>query len=189
MLTRRRLVHALGAGLAMNAMRAGVQAAPAGVDLKLGVQLWTVKDDLQRDYAGTLRQLAEMGVRRVELFEMGGPPVADIRAALRAARLECISAHVRLWELEDDLHALIERAHRIGIRTLVVPVPWLPPDSLRRALSGDMLKVLAQEVTLENWSRTAELLNSYGRQLQAAGLALAYHNHNIDFRRFGNRIP
>jgi sugar phosphate isomerase/epimerase len=63
----------------------------------------------------------------------------------------------------------------------------MPADSLRRALGGDMLRVLAEETTLDNWKRTAELLNSYGERLQRAGLSLAYHNHNIDFRRFGDQ--
>jgi len=189
MLTRRGLLKATGAALAMNVLNSALRAAPAaGVDLKLGVQLWTVKDELQRDYAGTLRVLAHMGLRRVELYELGGPPAAQTKRALQAAGLECISAHVRLWELEADLHDKIECAHEIGIRTLVVPVPWMPPDSLRRALGGDMLRVLAEETTLDNWKRTAELLNSYGEQLQKAGLALAYHNHNIDFRRFGDHV-
>jgi sugar phosphate isomerase/epimerase len=189
MLTRRRLLQAAGATLAINAFNSGLQAAPpGGVDLKLGVQLWTVKDELQRDYAGTLWQLAHMGLRRVELYELGGPTAGHTKRAIQAAGLECISAHVRLWELEADLHDKIERAHEIGIRTLVVPVPWMPPDSLRRALGGDMLRVLAEETTLDNWKRTAELLNSYGEQLQNAGLALAYHNHNIDFSRFGDHV-
>ena len=189
MLTRRGLLKATGAALAMNVLNSALRAAPAaGVDLKLGVQLWTVKDELQRDYAGTLRVLAHMGLRRVELYELGGPPAAQTKRALQAAGLECISAHVRLWELEADLHDKIECAHEIGIRTLVVPVPWMPPDSLRRALGGDMLRVLAEETTLDNWKRTAELLNSYGERLQKAGLALAYHNHNIDFRRFGDHV-
>jgi sugar phosphate isomerase/epimerase len=188
--SRRRLLCAAAAGVATHWLGSRALAAPpAGVDLKLGVQLWTVKDDLQRDYPGTLRQLAVIGVRRVELYELGGPPAAETRAALDAAGLECISAHVRLWELEGGLQPLIERARRIGIRTLVVPVPWMPADSLQRALAGDMLRVLAQEMTLDNWKRTAELLNSYGERLHAEGLALAYHNHNIDFKRFGDRIP
>jgi len=113
----------------------------------------------------------------------------DTRRALDAAGLECISAHVRLWELEAAADALIERARRIGVRTLVVPVPWLPPDALQRALAGDMLEVLAHEMTLDGWKRTADLLNSYGERLRAEGLGLAYHNHNIDFRRCGTRIP
>jgi hypothetical protein len=55
MLTRRRLLQAAGTTLAMTALDSALRGAPAGgVDLQLGVQLWTVKDDLQRDYVGTL---------------------------------------------------------------------------------------------------------------------------------------
>lgn len=187
-LTRRRLLGAAGAGIAVGSL-APFRPALAAVDLRPGVQLWTVKDDLQRDYAGTLRRLAGMGVRRVELFELKGPTAAATRSALDAAGLECISAHVRLWELDADFPGAVERARRIGVRTLVVPVPWMPPDALQRALNGDMLEVLAQEMTLDNWKMTAQLLNSYAQRLNAEGLALAYHNHNIDFRRFGDRVP
>jgi sugar phosphate isomerase/epimerase len=185
MLSRRDIVKA-GLGLAMG-VPVETLAAPPGVDLKCGVQLWTLKDDIRRDYEGTLREIAKIGLRRVELFELGGRPAAQTRAGIKAAGLECISAHVRLWELDADLNARIESAHQIGIHTLVVPVPWMPPAALNRALNGDMLKVLSEETTLDNWKRTAELLNSYGEKLHGAGLALAYHNHNIDFKRFGNR--
>jgi sugar phosphate isomerase/epimerase len=187
MLTRRRLLQAAGASVVLRLSYAAAAVERGGVDLKLGVQLWTVKDDLQRDYAGTLHRLSQFGVQRVELYELGGRPAAEVRDAIRGAGLECLSAHVRLWELEPDVGAQIERAHAIGIRTLVVPVPWLPPDSLRRALQGDMLRVLSEEMTDENWRRTAELLNRYGAELSKAGLQLAYHNHNIDFRRIGDR--
>lgn len=169
----------------MGVRPSSLEALPAAPDLKLGVQLWTVKDELQRDFAGTLRRIAGIGLRRVELYELGGRPAAEIRAGIDAAGLECLSAHVRFWELDADFSGHVERAHQIGLATLVVPVPWMPPAALARALGGDMLRVLAEETTAANWKRTAELLNSYGKRLREAGLALAYHNHNIDFRRFG----
>jgi sugar phosphate isomerase/epimerase len=188
MMTRRRWLQAACASLALPA-HATLRAAPAhGADLKLGVQLWTLKDELERDYLGTLRQLARIGLHRVELFELGGRSARQVRSDLRAAELECVSAHIRLWELEADLDGYSERAHQIGIKTLVVALPWIPPESMKRALGGEMQKVLVEEMTLDAWKRTAELLNSYGAKLKKAGLALAYHNHNIDFKRFGDHI-
>jgi sugar phosphate isomerase/epimerase len=185
MLSRRDLMKAAGAGLALGLPLSTLAAQRSVADLKLGVQLWTLKDDIRRDFAGTLRRIAKIGLRRVELFELGGRPADETRAGIEAAGLECISAHARLWELDEDLPGHIERAHRIGVGTLVVPVPWMPPDALKRALAGDMLRVLSEETTLDNWRRTADLLNSYGERLHGTGLSLAYHNHNIDFRRFG----
>jgi sugar phosphate isomerase/epimerase len=44
-------------------------------------------------------------------------------------------------------------------------------------------------MTLDHWKMTAQLLNSYAERLNAEGLALAYHNHNIDFKRFGDQVP
>jgi hypothetical protein len=82
-----------------------------------GSQLWTVKDELQRDFAGTLRRIAGIGLRRVELYELGGRPAAEIRAGIDAAGLECLSAHVRFWELDADFSGNVERAHQIGLAT------------------------------------------------------------------------
>jgi len=186
-LSRRDLLKIAGAGFTLGLPPSSLEALPTTADLKLGVQLWTVKDELQRDFAGTLRQIARIGLRRVELYELGGRPAAQIRAAIEAAGLECLSAHVRFWELDADFSGNVERAREIGLATLVVPVPWMPPAALKRALGGDMLRVLAEETTAETWKRTAELLNAYGKRLREAGLALAYHNHNIDFRRFGGK--
>ena len=91
---------------------------------------------------------------------------------------------MRLWELDADLPTQIRLAHEIGVRNLIVPLPWMPPDALARALNGQMLRVLSQEMSLDHWKRTAELLNTYGERLHEAGLSLAYHNHNIDFKKF-----
>lgn len=188
--SRREAVQWAGGALVGGWLPPLVRAAPRGPAadlgaLPLGVQLWTVKDDLQADYEGTLRRLAAIGLRQVELYELGGRPAARTRAGIEAAGLECRSAHVRLWDLDADLGGRIELAHALGLRTLVVPVPWLAPAALRRAQAGDMLRVLAEETTLETWKETAERLNRYGERLHRSGLALAYHNHNIDFKRVG----
>jgi sugar phosphate isomerase/epimerase len=181
--SRRDIVLA-GAGLAMGWPMPMFAADSEHVDLKLGLQLWTVKDDIKRDFEGTLRRIAAIGFRRVELFETGGRPAAQIRDAIRTAGLECISAHVRLSELEGEFSSLVERAHQIGLNTLIVPTPWMPPEMLERAQHGDYGKVLSEEMTLDYWRKTAEQLNLHAERLHKSGLALAYHNHSSEFRRF-----
>ena len=183
MLSRRQMLALTGASL----MARGASAR--GLDLHLGVQLWSVKDELRADFGGTLQRLAAAGYRRAELAELGTRDAVQTRDALRAAGLECISAHVRLWELDADLAGIIARAKTLGLEYLIVPVPWMPADVLHRALTGDMLQVLSSELTMEHWGRTAEMLNRYGLRLRDAGLKLAYHNHNIDFKPFGKEIP
>jgi sugar phosphate isomerase/epimerase len=173
------------AALAASLPLAGFAAADA-VELNLGVQLWMLRDELQQDFAGTLRRIAAIGLRRVELADLTGRPAAAVRSALLASGLECISAHVPLWDLEADLAGMVERAKAIGVRTLVVPMPWLTPAQLKRANDGEFAKVMADELSLDNWKMTANLLNIHGDRLRQAGLQLAYHNHNVDFRRFGD---
>ena len=98
--TRRALIVGTGM-LAAGAVLPG--AAPArALRYPPGVQLWTVKNELAKDFEGTLRALRRMGYRRVESAGWHGRTAAQFRAAVRAAGLQCVSAHYSLRDLIDD---------------------------------------------------------------------------------------
>jgi sugar phosphate isomerase/epimerase len=155
------------------------------IDLRLGVQLWMLRDELTRDFTGCLKRVAEIGFKRVELYDLPRRSAAELRGALAASKLECLSAHVTLPELEADFPGILDRARQIGIRTLVVPSPWLSPVQQEKLKAGDFRQVMTEELTPDNWKITANLLNVHGEKLRQVEMQLAYHNHNFDFRKFG----
>jgi sugar phosphate isomerase/epimerase len=162
------------------------------------VQLYTVDAELKQDFAGTLRKVAAIGYRDVELPGFYGRSAGDMRRALHAAGLRCASAHVpqQPWEagtlgLATDLENVVRYASALGLRYVVCPMPWLLHSTTMPKIDpvtpGAVAKALFSAATREDWLHFAEFLNRTGARLRRAGLRLAYHNHNIEFREYAGQ--
>src|SRR5579883_466717 len=133
--------------------------------IPIALQLYTVRDELAKDFSGTLRKVAEMGYTNVELAGFGGMAAQDLKATLDEYGLKAIGSHVGLDLLEGaGLGKTIEDHKLIGVPYIVVP--WLAQE--RR---GDKAGYL----------RLAEILNEIGETVKQSGLQLGYHNHNFEF--------
>lgn len=150
-------------------------ANPLG--LPIGIQLYTVKDALQNDVAGTLKQLSTMGYKEVEAFHYSGYDPKSLRAALDATGLKCPSAHLSLDG--PDLGPEFEGAHTLGAHYAVSSVLQLKD---RKHSKGQP----APEMTLDDYKRLAAKMNQIGRKAKQAGLQYAYHNHDMEFRDLGD---
>jgi len=135
---------------------------------RIGAQLYTVRDALADDFAGTLEAIREIGYEEVEFAGYHGRDPAEIRALLDDLGLSAPAAHVGLDALRDDLHARIEDAHTLGHRFLVVP--WIDAG---------------ERTSLDGYRRVAADLNEIGERAAEAGVRLAYHNHAFEFETFG----
>jgi sugar phosphate isomerase/epimerase len=134
--------------------------------VRLAVQLYTLREQLEEDLEATLAALAATGVREVELAGFHGRRVAAFRAALDAAGLDAVSAHVPLERFETDLEHVLEEARVLTVEALVVP--WVPEPA--DADAADAL--------------VTRLVQTAGRVLDA-GFAFAYHNHAFEFGAHG----
>jgi sugar phosphate isomerase/epimerase len=153
-----------------------------------GLQLYTLSDQFREDPEGTLRLVASLGFGEVELAGLDGRDPRAIRKSLDDAGLICRSAHL-IYLAQPDVEAGINAASELGLTYLVAPIPW------KRDLSGitpepgggpyAFALAVVNNLTLDDWKWNADLLNRTGERLRAAGLQLAYHNHNFDFRDFG----
>ena len=139
---------------------------------QIGVQLYTVRDLLQKDFEGTLARLAAIGFREVEFAGYHGRSPHAVRAALKTAGLDAPSAHVPIEAARDSWPRVLEAAHVTGHTYLVVA--WLPEQERR---------------TLDGYRAAADLFNRAGEQARAAGIRFAYHNHAFEFARLEGRIP
>jgi sugar phosphate isomerase/epimerase len=156
----------------------------------IGLQLYSVKDELDKDLPGTLRALAAMGCRTVEAanFATNLDPV-QLRTALDAVGMDCLSAHVPLPFLLGDLEPLIAEMKALGVRYVVCTAPWVEDNAryMQAAEQGSMESAfgdLMHTLTLDDWRWNAAQLNRIGSELHAAGLQLAYHNHGFEFKTF-----
>ncbi len=191
----------LAAGASLLALRA-MGATPARPffqrsHLPIGIQLYTVGDDLKRDFDGTLGALAKIGYKTVEPAGLLERSPADWRRSLDSAQLTCPSTHVAARpfraggaSLNDDLGALAEGAHAMGIGTIVCPSFYIPDRFSLEPAPGEggakMLVRLGAAMTADDWKWNADYLNTKGAALKRLGLRFAYHNHNLEFAPLGN---
>ena len=161
--------------------------------LPIGLQLYTVGDDLNRDFDGTLAAVAKIGYRSVELAGLSQHTVAEWRQALDRTHLKCPSMHVPPHAKSglslDDLGALADAAHALGAGTLICPIFNFPERLSTTPLPGEdggkMLARLGAALTADDWKRNADYLNTKGKALKAYGLRFGYHNHNVELAPLG----
>src|SRR5436853_6191250 len=130
----------------------------------IAVQMYTLRNEVANDYAGTLRAVAQLGYRAVELVTLGGLSAANLRTELDTQGLQVAGMHVGLDRLEHDLDAALADVRTLGTRYVVCP--WLPP---------------ARRESAESYHALAQQLNRIGRTCRDQGLQLCYHNHDFEF--------
>ncbi|MFL5294815.1 MAG: sugar phosphate isomerase/epimerase family protein [Phenylobacterium sp.] len=182
----------IGAGVAAGLGARAAGAAGAGffqrAGLPLGLQLYTLGPDLAADLDGQLAQVAKAGYRTVELAGYVGRTPEALRAALDKAGLAAASSHVQAASSAAqgglaDPDRVIAEARVLGVRHIVLPM-FPIPERIKPAAGEDRrayLGRLGAEMTEADWRSTAALLNAKAPPLKAAGLSLAYHNHNVEF--------
>jgi sugar phosphate isomerase/epimerase len=183
-ITRRALMAQAGLAAAGAMLPAGAMARP--LRYPPGVQLWTVKDDLARDFEGTLRAIGRLGYRRIESAGWHGRNAAQFRRAVSSAGLDCVSAHYGLRDLIDDTDGRLGFARDVGARYVVAssPVASRPLDPAK-----SWPVAVAEAMTLADWRSNAEAMDKIGRRARAMGLRFGYHNHSAEFLAYERRLP
>lgn len=169
---QRREFLAAGAGLlAAGCLNNRVYNTPFSLQ-PLGLQLYTVRDLMQRDFEGTLRAVAAAGYAQVEFAGYFDHTPAQVRAALSAAGLTAPAAHVDGDLMVNRWAETVERAVAVGHRYVVIA--WIPQQ-----MRG----------SLDAWRRIAELMNRCAEMAGGAGIQLGYHNHDYVFPVTEGRVP
>jgi sugar phosphate isomerase/epimerase len=194
MLSRRAFLER--GSLALAAMSFGAaRAAPAQTSAQtgplgrpIGLQLYTIRDAVAKDLAGTLRAIAEIGYREVELAGIpAGTTASELRRMLGDNGLTAPSMHASMADLQDGLQERIDYAKGVGAEYLVCAFPWTA-DSRFRDKPGHAVVSLASGITLDDWRWNADQLNRIGAACKQAGLRCGYHNHNMEFRSYDGTI-
>ena len=152
------------------AVPAGIRAWPEPQDeIKtalngpVGLQMWSLREYLPKDLAGTLDEGARHGVPGRGRGRAPGKHRRQLRAALDSAGLRCQSAHVQFDRLRDDAPGAFAEAKALGARWVVCP--WIPHD-----------KVFTRDDAL----KSAEVFNKSATAAEAAGLRFAYHCYGYE---------
>jgi sugar phosphate isomerase/epimerase len=189
MLSRRAFLERGSLALAaMSAYRAqAAQAEHGPLGRPIGVQLYTVREDVTKDLAGTLRALAAIGYREVELAGIPAKSAPQLRAMLDDLGLAAPSMHASMSDLQTGLQERLDYARMLGAEYLVCASPWTA-DSRFRSAAGGAWVALSAGITLDDWKWNAEQLNKIGEQARKVGLRCGYHNHNMEFRSYNGVV-
>ncbi|MFL5608349.1 MAG: sugar phosphate isomerase/epimerase family protein [Gemmatimonadaceae bacterium] len=195
-------------GCAGNSSRTGgvfgsdvaVARSPREWSDRMGLQLFTVRDQIEKDFEGTLAQVAAAGYKEVEPTSYVGRTPAQVRAALDRAGLAAPSTHVALVpgpELERQLAGYQEMGHRwaaarpagaLGGGRPPGPPPGAtggagaPAQQAGRPAGGAGRGGPPQPVTLDMVKRQAELYNQVGAAGKPYGVKVLVHNHTNEFQ-------
>jgi hydroxypyruvate isomerase len=175
-MTTNRRDFLLASGLAFGTLalpRSVRAAAPSGASLgPVGVQLYSVRKAMQSDFEGTLQKVAAVGYKQVEFAGLFGHASSEVRSMLDRLGLIAPSMHVPFESLDTGWDAVIDDAHRLGCRYVIVPSI---PGALR--------------ASLDDYRRVADKFTRGAERAAKANLRFAYHNHDIDFAPVERRLP
>ena len=165
-INRRRFLQSAGVGLTALALspKGQLRANPYG--MPIGLQLYTVRDHMEKDLEGTLKRVAEIGYQEVELgsFDYYGKKPAELRRILADHGLKVFSTHFMESQLKADVEKCIAGAKECGIT-------YVGLASLDEA----------DRKSLDAVKRDAEWFNQLGQATRRAGCHFHYHGHNFDY--------
>jgi sugar phosphate isomerase/epimerase len=156
--------------------------SPEYAGMPLGFQVWTVKDQLVKDFSGTLKMMADLGYQSVEMcsppgYESSGfGPLMKLRAKemkqiINDAGLILESTHYQMSELRNHLDERIEFAKESGQKQMILSSFGLPATA-----------------SMNDWLKAADELNKIGVKTRTAGIQMGYHNHHIEFQQIDGAI-
>ena len=154
-------------------------AMPLG--LQPGIQLYSVREQMAKDFEGTLAAVREAGYVEVESAALPKKPAAEIRKALDKAGLKCVSSHRSFTDVTRDLDATTEFEKTIGVSYIICPGPGRrnPPAAGAKH----------EALSIDDWKYNAEEFNKTGEKLKKAGITFGYHNHWLEFQPVDGKIP
>ena len=150
-------------------------AAAAGSHIPIGLELYSVRDQLKKDLMGTVASVAKMGYECVEFFAPYFDWTADyakqVRKQLDDLKIRCYSTHNDLNSLTGNgIDKGVELNKTIGSRYLVVASP-------------------GKVTSLDGWKGLADKLNTLNQALQGHDLHAGYHNHVDEWKPIDGKVP
>lgn len=127
---------------------------------RVGLQLYTVRDAMERDFEGTLKRVAELGYQGVEFAGFYGRTAEQVKDILTETGLVALGAHTPYVRLRDALDEEIAFNKAIGNRYLVFP--------------------FLEEADRNRWDEVIEDLKAIGRRCAEEDMVLFYHNHEFE---------
>lgn len=146
----------------------------------VALQLYTIRDAISADLAGTLKKVAEMGYKYLELAGYGdgkfyGMEPAEFKKLVTGLGMVILSSHTQV-EAEgitlDNAKKMAEDHAKLGVKYCLQP--WVVPEA---------------RTTVASWQKMVSDWNKVGGIMKESGIQFGYHNHNFEFADVEGKIP
>jgi sugar phosphate isomerase/epimerase len=137
-------------------------------NIPIAIQMYTLRDESERDFAGTLRKVKDLGFDGVEFAGFGGLSVLEVKALIEEIGLQAVACHIPLDELKNNLYQVIEELKTLGCYYAVCP--FLMPDSRSEA----------------DYKALIQFLDHAGEICCNEGITLCYHNHDFELEKLSD---
>ncbi len=139
----------------------------------IAIQVYSVHQQIESNFSGAIRHLADIGFENVELYwHEGQPDAAATERILKQAAVRVVSLHVNLAMLRSGLGEVIRFCSILNIKNVILP--WIAPS---------------ERATIADWQRLAAECNEIGRKLKAAEIRFGYHSHDFEFLAVESQMP
>ena len=137
--------------------------------LPVAVQLYSVRDEMQSDFYGTIKEMKELGYDGIEFAGLFGEEPAKIKSFCEEIGIVPISAHVPYYDMLADPEKVLSDYAEIGCK--YVAVPYLT-EECRPGTDG--------------FAATVEGIRKIAETAKKLGIQLLYHNHDFEFVKLGD---
>lgn len=171
----RRRFFGLSAGIlaASRMNRSDLFALGKDKKIPVALQLYSVRQESEKDFIKTIQAVAEIGYEGVEFAGYFDLSAKELRKVLDDCGLKVAGTHTGIDTVKGDmLKETIEYNQIIGNDNLIIP--WLP-ENMRESK--------------EAWLKTADMFNKLSVQVKAAGMKIGYHNHEMEFEPMDGEMP
>jgi len=138
----------------------------------IGLQLYTLRDELEKDVPGTLKKMAAIGYKEAEIYDLYGMPPAKFAKLLKDNGLTAPSGHYMVKDIKTHWEESIAEAKALGLKYMVNAI--LLPEERK---------------SFDDFKRLVDVFSKAAEQTQKAGIQFCYHNHNFEFRKYGETTP
>ena len=146
--------------------------------MKPGLQVYSVRNQLNEDFEGTMEYVAKVGYKYIEGYGLGTDgqflgtiTPAHYKKVIADLGMELKATHCS-YTTHDKAQKMIDAARETGLEYMIVPYT---PDNVRKTADG--------------WKEVAENYNKMGEMCKNAGMKFGYHNHAFEFEKLDGIIP
>lgn len=135
--------------------------------MEYGLQIYSVRDELDKDLKGTLKKLAEMGYTEIELDGRRDMDGKVYRSWLDEFGLRVVSGHFSLDDLDADFSGLVQFMKEVGCGICTIPWAWWR--------------------SIDFFDKNIDVINRYSKLLADEGIALQFHSHTDEWQELEGR--